>query len=52
MAQDSEAPKAVDKGKGKAVDDVKKDKAVSNGKKEDEKLESTASYCICAATAY
>ncbi|CAM1511577.1 Fc.00g090900.m01.CDS01 [Cosmosporella sp. VM-42] len=39
MAQDSEAPKAVDKGKGKAVDEVKKDKPVTNGKKEDEKLE-------------
>lgn len=37
MAQDSDAPKAVDKGKGKAVDDSKEEKPVLNGKKEDEK---------------
>ncbi|KPM44378.1 26S proteasome regulatory subunit rpn-1 [Neonectria ditissima] len=37
MAQDSELPKAVDKGKGKAVDDAKKDKPVASGKKEDDK---------------
>jgi hypothetical protein len=40
MAQDSEVPKAADKGKGKAVEDAKKDKQQSNGKKEDEKIES------------
>jgi hypothetical protein len=40
MAQDSEVPKAADKGKGKAVDDAKKDKQQTNGKKEDEKIES------------
>ncbi|QPG94974.1 proteasome regulatory particle base subunit [Epichloe festucae Fl1] len=34
MAQDSDAPKAVDKGKGKAVDDSKEDKPVLNGKKD------------------
>ncbi|KAK2932517.1 hypothetical protein FoTM2_006975 [Fusarium oxysporum f. sp. vasinfectum] len=39
MAQDSEVPKAADKGKGKAVDDAKKDKQQANGKKEDEKIE-------------
>ncbi|KAF6809766.1 26s proteasome regulatory subunit [Colletotrichum sojae] len=38
MAQDSEKPTAADKGKGKAVDDAKKDKAQVNGKKEDEKI--------------
>lgn len=43
MAQDSEVPKAADKGKGKAVDDVKKDKQQTNGKKEDEKIESMGS---------
>jgi hypothetical protein len=43
MAQDSEVPKAADKGKGKAVDDAKKDKQQSNGKKEDEKIESMRS---------
>lgn len=37
MAQDSDAPKAVDKGKGKAVDEPKEEKATLNGKKEDEK---------------
>lgn len=39
MAQDSELPKAADKGKGKAVDDAKKDKTLANGKKEDDKVE-------------
>lgn len=47
MAQDSDKPTAVDKGKGKAVEngkleDVPKDKdgkPVANGKKEDEKDE-------------
>lgn len=39
MAQDSELPKAADKGKGKAVDDAKKDKPLANGKKEDDKVE-------------
>lgn len=38
MAQDSEVPKAADKGKGKAVDESKKDKPVTNGKKENEKI--------------
>lgn len=40
MAQDSDLPKpatAADKGKGKAVDEVKDDKAVADGKKEDDK---------------
>jgi 26S proteasome regulatory subunit N1 len=37
MAGESDSAKAVDKGKGKAVEDPKKDKAVVNGKKEDEK---------------
>ncbi|KAJ9132544.1 26S proteasome regulatory subunit RPN1 [Pleurostoma richardsiae] len=47
MAQDSEAPTAADKGKGKAVDskpeDLKKDKdgkPLANGKKEDDKDDS------------
>ena len=48
MAQDSEAPKSVDKGKGKAVDEPKKDKQLANGKKEDEKIESMASCLLCA----
>ncbi|KAF7561709.1 hypothetical protein G7046_g2431 [Stylonectria norvegica] len=39
MAQDSEVPKAADKGKGKAVDDAKKDKPVVNGKKENDKAD-------------
>ncbi|KAH6895831.1 armadillo-type protein [Thelonectria olida] len=39
MAQDSEVPKAADKGKGKAVDDAKKEKSLANGKKEDDKVE-------------
>lgn len=37
MAQDSDVPTAADKGKGKAVDDPKDEKAVVNGKKEDDK---------------
>ena len=46
MAGDSDVPKAADKGKGKAVDDVKKPeevkkdkdgKIIPNGKKEDDK---------------
>lgn len=43
MAQDSDVPKAADKGKGKAVDDGKDDKTVVNGKKEDDKKESMCS---------
>lgn len=46
MAQDSEVPKAADKGKGKAVDDAKKDKQQANGKKEDEKIESMRPCCL------
>lgn len=46
MAQDSDLPKpaaAADKGKGKAVDDVKDDKAVADGKKkEDDKKDGIA----------
>ncbi|KAF9881588.1 26s proteasome regulatory subunit rpn-1 [Colletotrichum karsti] len=42
MAQDSEKPTAADKGKGKAVEDNKKDKAQPNGKKEDEKIVDSA----------
>jgi 26S proteasome regulatory subunit N1 len=38
MAGDTETPKPTDKGKGKAVDDPKKEKPLSNGKKEDEKI--------------
>ncbi len=41
MAQDSDAPKAVDKGKGKAVDEPKDEKPVLNGKKEDGKKDGT-----------
>lgn len=37
MAQDSDVPKAADKGKGKAVDDPKEETPVVNGKKEDDK---------------
>jgi desulfoferrodoxin (superoxide reductase-like protein) len=39
MAQDSDVPKAADKGKGKAVDDSKDEKSLPliNGKKEDDK---------------
>jgi 26S proteasome regulatory subunit N1 len=37
MAQDTDAPKAGDKGKGKAADDSKDEKPVLNGKKEDDK---------------
>ena len=46
MAQDSDLPKpapAADKGKGKAVDEVKDDKAVADGKKkEDDKKDGNA----------
>ncbi|WYZ45056.1 hypothetical protein EsH8_VIII_000372 [Colletotrichum jinshuiense] len=42
MAQDSEKPTAADKGKGKAVEDSKKEKAQVNGKKEDEKIVDSA----------
>ncbi|EXF85687.1 proteasome/cyclosome [Colletotrichum fioriniae PJ7] len=38
MAQDSEKPTAADKGKGKAVEDSKKEKSQVNGKKDDEKI--------------
>ncbi|KAL2761149.1 hypothetical protein ACRALDRAFT_2117839 [Sodiomyces alcalophilus JCM 7366] len=38
MAQDSDMPTAADKGKGKAVDEPKKEKTLVNGKKEDEKI--------------
>jgi len=38
MAGDSESSKPVDKGKGKAVEDPKKEKPAVNGKKEDEKI--------------
>ncbi|KAK5998664.1 26S proteasome regulatory subunit rpn-1 [Cladobotryum mycophilum] len=41
MAQDSELPKAVDKGKGKAVEESKNDKNALNGKDEEEKKEPT-----------
>lgn len=37
MAQDTDAPKAADKGKGKAVDESKDEKPILNGKKEDDK---------------
>lgn len=37
MAQDSDAPKSVDKGKGKALDESKDDKPILNGKKEEDK---------------
>jgi 26S proteasome regulatory subunit N1 len=42
MAQDSDVPKAADKGKGKAVDDSKDEKSLPliNGKKEDDKKDS------------
>ena len=40
MAQDSDVPKAADKGKGKAVDDGKEEKPTLNGKQEEEKKES------------
>lgn len=36
MAQDSEKPSAADKGKGKAVEEPKDEKAAVNGKKEDD----------------
>ncbi|ROT41827.1 26S proteasome regulatory subunit rpn-1 [Sodiomyces alkalinus F11] len=38
MAQDNDMPTAADKGKGKAVDEPKKEKSLVNGKKEDEKI--------------
>ena len=38
MAGDSESSKPVDKGKGKAVDDPKKEKPAVNGKKDDGKI--------------
>jgi 26S proteasome regulatory subunit N1 len=38
MAQDSDVPTSADKGKGKAVDEPKQDKAQANGKKDDEKI--------------
>lgn len=38
MAGDNETPKAADKGKGKAVEDPKKEKPLLNGKKEDDKI--------------
>lgn len=37
MAQDSDAPKPLDKGKGKAVDESKDEKPIVNGKKEEDK---------------
>lgn len=37
MAPESGAPKPVDKGKGKAVEDGKQEKGVANWKKEDDK---------------
>ncbi|POR36192.1 26S proteasome regulatory subunit rpn-1 [Tolypocladium paradoxum] len=37
MAQDSDAPKAVDKGKGKAVNESQDEKPILNGKKEEDK---------------
>jgi hypothetical protein len=38
MAGDSETSKPADKGKGKAVEDPKKEKPLVNGKKDDEKI--------------
>lgn len=51
MAQDNEASKSVDKGKGKAVekevDDTKKTKdAQANGKKDEEKIGCTSTRCF------
>ena len=43
MAQDSDAPKSVDKGKGKAVDESKDEKPIINGKKEEGKKDGTLS---------
>jgi hypothetical protein len=40
MAQDSDVPKAADKGKGKAVDDAKDEKPTVNGKKDEDKKDS------------
>ncbi|PHH74014.1 hypothetical protein CDD80_3417 [Ophiocordyceps camponoti-rufipedis] len=39
MAKDADAPKAAEKGKGKAVDEPKAEKPLLNGKKDDEKKE-------------
>lgn len=44
MAQDSDVPKAADKGKGKAVDDPKEEAAFVNGKKEDDKKDGMSSW--------
>lgn len=52
MAQDSEKPTAADKGKGKAVEDGKKDKTQVNGKKEDEKIIDCESYSGRAGTCW
>jgi 26S proteasome regulatory subunit N1 len=38
MAGDSETSKPADKGKGKAVDDPKKEKPLVNGKKDEDKI--------------
>lgn len=54
MAQDSDAPSAADKGKGKAVDngkpeEVQKDKdgkPILNGKKEEEKVDCTCYFYV------
>lgn len=43
MAQDSDTPKATDKGKGKAVDEAKDEKPLINGKKEEDKKDSEPS---------
>lgn len=37
MAQENDAPKALDKGKGKAVENPQDEKQVMNGKKDDDK---------------
>ena len=37
MAQDSDSPKAADKGKGKAVEGDSSEKNTTNGKKEENK---------------
>lgn len=41
MAQDSDAPKAADKGKGKAVESPKDEKLVLNSKKGGDKKDGT-----------
>jgi 26S proteasome regulatory subunit N1 len=43
MAQDSDVPKAADKGKGKATEEPKNDKQlpILNGKKDDDKKDGT-----------